>query len=143
MTVARILRNKGVEVITAAPHQTLRDAANILSTRRIGALVVCDPGGKVLGIISERDIVRAVASAGAIALDAPVSSHMTTKVTTTTEDAPIHATMETMTNGRFRHIPVIRDGALVGVVSIGDVVKIHIETIESESRAMRDYIASA
>ncbi len=143
MTVARILRSKGLEVITAAPHQSLRDVASILSTRRIGALVVTDPAGRVLGIISERDVVRAIANAGANALDTPVSSAMTAKVVTTTEDAAINSMMEIMTNGRFRHLPVVRDDKLIGVISIGDVVKNHIEAIESEHRALRDYIASA
>lgn len=143
MTVARILREKGMEVITAAAHQTLRDAAQILANRRIGAVVVSDPAGAPLGILSERDIVRAIAQEGAAALDAPVSSHMTAKIVTTTEDAPIHSTMEAMTEGRFRHLPVLRGDKLVAVISIGDVVKIHIESIENEHRALRDYIASA
>ncbi|MFV0280140.1 MAG: CBS domain-containing protein [Rhodoblastus sp.] len=143
MTVARILAIKGSDVVTIDPHLTLRDAADILSSKRIGAVVVADASGAVLGILSERDIVRAVSASGAIALGDQVGKHMTSKVIVATEDQPIDTTMGVMTESRIRHLPVLRAGKLVGVVSIGDVVKIRLEAIESEHKALRDYIASA
>ena len=143
MTVARILALKGRDVVTAQPHLTLREAADVLARNRIGAVVVSDAASQVLGILSERDIVRAVSSGGADALMDPISRHMTAKVISTTEDESIEETMETMTRSRIRHIPVLRDGKLAGMVSIGDVVKIRLEAIESEHKALREYIASA
>ncbi|MDE2579311.1 MAG: CBS domain-containing protein [Hyphomicrobiales bacterium] len=143
MTVARILAGKGHAIITASPHQTIRDVADTLAKHRIGAVVVCDADGAVLGILSERDIVRAVSAGGGAALSDPVTQHMTKKVVTTGEQASVEETMETMTQGRFRHIPVLRDGKLIGVISIGDVVKVRVESIENEHRALREYIASA
>ena len=143
MTVARILALKGSDVVTAQPHLTLREAADVLVRHRIGAVVVADAARKVLGILSERDIVRAVSAGGGEALNDPVSRHMTAKVITAAEDQSIEETMGVMTESRIRHIPVLRDGRLVGVVSIGDVVKIRLEAIETEHRALREYIASA
>jgi CBS domain-containing protein len=143
MTIARILADKGRNVVTATPHLNLREAADILSRNRIGAVVVCEDGGPVLGILSERDIVRAVSSGGAEALKDPISGHMTTKVISSTEDESIEHAMTVMTQSRIRHLPVVRDGRLAGVVSIGDVVKIRLESIETEHRALREYIASA
>lgn len=143
MTVARILALKGSDVVTAQPHLTLREAADVLVRHRIGAVVVADAARKVLGILSERDIVRAVSAGGGEALSDPVSRHMTAKVITAAEDQSIEETMGVMTESRIRHIPVLRDGRLVGVVSIGDVVKIRLEAIETEHRALREYIASA
>ncbi|MFO1116595.1 MAG: CBS domain-containing protein [Beijerinckiaceae bacterium] len=143
MTVARILAIKGRDVVTAQPHLTLREAADVLARNRIGAVVVSDAAGGVLGILSERDIVRAVSSGGADALTDPVSRHMTAKVISTSEDESIEETMETMTRSRVRHLPVIRDGRLAGMISIGDVVKIRLEAMETEHRAMREYIANA
>lgn len=143
MTVARILAIKGRDVVTAEPHLTLREAADILCRNRIGALVVCDAHGAVLGILSERDIVRAVSAGGGEAMRDQISEHMTSKVISATEDQPIEETMSVMTQSRIRHLPVLRDGRLAGLISIGDVVKIRLEAIESEHRAMREYIASA
>lgn len=143
MTVARILAIKGRDVVTAQPHLTLREAADVLCRNRIGALVVADATRKVLGILSERDIVRAVSAGGGEALKDPVSKHMTSKVITATEDQPIETTMSVMTESRIRHLPVLSDGKLAGVVSIGDVVKIRLEAIETEHKALREYIASA
>ena len=143
MTVARILAIKGRDVVTAQPHLTLREAADVLARNRIGAVVVSDAAGGVLGILSERDIVRAVSSGGADALTDPVSRHMTAKVISTSEDESIEETMETMTRSRVRHLPVIRDGRLAGMISIGDVVKIRLEAMETEHRAMREDIANA
>jgi CBS domain-containing protein len=138
-----ILAAKGREVATTQPHRTLQEVAALLAEKHIGAIIVTGEGGQVLGILSERDIVRAVGTNGAAALSDSVSKHMTSKVTTTTEDAAIEHVMETMTSGRFRHVPVIANDRLIGVVSIGDVVKFRLESIETEHRALRDYIATA
>lgn len=143
MTVARILAEKGDSVVTLPPHRTIDEAIHLLAEKRIGALVVGDAEGRVIGILSERDVMRALASEGASALDHPISHHMTTKVVTCTRRASIEDVMETMTEGRFRHLPVVEEGRLVGVVSIGDVVKRRIATVEAEHQAMRDYITMA
>ena len=143
MSVEQILAGKGRDVVTIAPDRTLADAAECLSARRIGAVVVADGSGSVLGIISERDVVRAVAEAGAEALTAPVSSRMTAKVVTCVPTTSIDDIMGLMTQGKFRHVPVIEGGKLAGIVSIGDVVKQRLADVESEHRAMRDYIATA
>ena len=143
MSVAQILAAKGRDVVTTQPHRTLMEAAELLSSRGIGAVVVTDAGNNVFGILSERDIVRAIGAGGAGALGEAVSRHMTAKVFTVTEDTAIDSVMETMTNGRFRHVPVVANGKLVGLVSIGDVVKFHVNEIENEHRALRDYIATA
>lgn len=143
MSVARILSGKGRSVVTVQPHRSLAEAAQQLVDRHIGALVVADAERAVIGIISERDIVRAVVSQGGSALDNPVSRHMTTKVVTCTPEADLDEVMETMTEGRFRHVPVVEDGRLVGIISIGDAVKQRIATVEAEHRAMRDYITTA
>jgi len=143
MSVASILAEKGRDVQTIQPHRTLAEAARILADRRIGAAVVTGADGAVLGILSERDIVRAVSEAGPEALVEPVSRRMTVKVMTCTEESTIETAMEVMTIGKFRHLPVVQGGRLTGIISIGDVVKRHIEKIEAETRAMRDYIAMA
>ena len=143
MSVAQILSSKGREVVTTQPHRTLMEVVTLLSSKGIGAVVVADAGKNVLGIISERDIMRAIGATGAAALNEAVSRHMTAKVFTVTEDTAIDSGMETMTNGRFRHVPVVSNGQLIGLVSIGDVVKHHINEIETEHRALRDYIATA
>ncbi len=143
MTVARILREKGREVATTQPHRTLQEVAEQLADKGIGAVVVTDASKSVLGILSERDVVRAVASSGAAALMDPVSRHMTSRVTTVEEETSIDEVMETMTNGRFRHLPVVMDNRLVGIVSIGDIVKRHVNALDSERQALREYIASA
>jgi len=111
--------------------------------RGVGAVVVSDASHAVLGIHSERDIVRAIGAGSSSVLEEPVSRYMTAKVTTVNENASIDRVMELMTAGRFRHLPVVEDGRLVGIVSIGDVVKRHVNAIESEQRALRDYIATA
>ena len=143
MTVARILREKGRDVLTTQPHRTLKEAAALLAARGVGAAVVSDAAMSVLGIVSERDIVRAIGNGGASALEEPVSRHMTSKVTTVNENASIDHVMEIMTNGRFRHLPVVENSRLVGIVSIGDVVKRHVNAIDTERQALREYIASA
>ena len=143
MSVALILANKGRDVVTTQPHRTLMEVAQLLGEKGIGAVVVSDANRQVLGILSERDIIRAISRDGAAALEHAVSKHMTAKVFTVAEDASIETVMETMTNGRFRHVPVTADGRLVGLISIGDVVKHHINEIESEHRALREYITTA
>ena len=142
MTVARILSGKGRDVITTQPHRTLREAAQILADKGIGAIVVTSADGSVLGILSERDIVRAIGRAGADGLQDPVSRHMTARVVTATEEASVLSLMGQMTEGRFRHVPIVRMGKLTGLISIGDVVKYRIAEIETEHRAMQDYITT-
>jgi CBS domain-containing protein len=143
MIVNRILSIKGRDVVTIEPNRTLGEAAKLLSERRIGALLVTDARWPVLGILSERDIVRAVSAHGTEALDKPVANFMTEKVVTCTTQTAITDVMEVMTQGKFRHIPVVEDGSLLGIVSIGDVVKLRLEEIEAEAQAIRDYIATA
>ena len=143
MTVARILAEKGREVFTTQPHRTLRYVIELLAARGVGAVVVADASMSVLGILSERDVVRVIAQHGAAALDDQVSRHMTPKVTTVTRDSTIDHVMQTMTEGRFRHLPVVEDGRLIGIVSIGDVVKRHVSALDSERQALREYIATA
>ena len=143
MTVARILREKGRDVLTTQPHRTLKEVVTLLAAKGVGAVVVSDAAMSVLGIISERDVIRAIGAHGAAALDDPVSRHMTPKVITVTESDTVDHVMTTMTNGRFRHVPVVEAGRLAGIVSIGDVVKRHVNELDSERRALRDYIATA
>lgn len=143
MTVARILATKGREVVTTQPHRTLKEAAETLAAHGIGAVVVSDVQGTVHGILSERDIVRAISRGGAKALDDAVSVHMTSRVVMTTEAESVFETMEKMNDGRFRHLPVLKEGKLAGIVSIGDVVRYRLAEMEHEHMAMREYIATA
>jgi CBS domain-containing protein len=142
MNVASILKVKGKSVATARPEDTLESIAQKLASRKIGAIVIVGDGGNVAGIISERDIVRAVAEQGAASLQQPVSNVMTTSVMSCNESSTLEQMMAVMTQGRFRHVPVIEEGALVGIISIGDVVKHHIAEVEMEVTAMRDYLAT-
>ena len=143
MTVKSILSIKGNNVVTIEPSANLAAAARLLAERRIGAIVVSGLDGRVVGILSERDIVRALAEHGGAALEQPVSQVMTRKVASCTEEETIVSIMERMTDGKFRHVPVIEQGRLVGIISIGDVVKHRIGQIEHESAALRDYIRTA
>lgn len=143
MIVDRILSIKGRNVVTIEPDQTLEQAARLLSEKRIGALLVRDAQKPFLGIISERDIVKALSAQGAATLGEPVSRFMTARVTTCTSQTPVNDVMEIMTQGKFRHIPVVEGGSLIGIVSIGDVVKLRLEEIEAEAQAIREYIATA
>ena len=143
MTVARILATKGRDVVTTQPHRTLAEVAEVLVAKNIGAVVVADGQGRVIGILSERDIVRAVAKRGTAVFNDAASVHMTAEVMTTSEDECVHEAMGKMTDGRFRHLPVIRDEKLVGLVSIGDLVKHRLAECEYEHKAMRDYITTA
>ncbi len=142
MNVVTILKQKGDQVTTVTSSSSLLDAARKLATKRIGAVVVSDGDGRVHGILSERDIVRAIAQGGHDALSAPVSDLMTRDVTTCSPTASLDEVMHKMTNGRFRHVPVVDgDGRLTGIISIGDAVKHQIGEITMEAEAMREYIA--
>ncbi|RIY03227.1 CBS domain-containing protein [Aureimonas flava] len=143
MTVRRILESKGRDVVTIEPGTTVTDAVRLLAERRIGVLVVTGPDGDLLGILSERDVVRLVAGGGMDALSGEVAGVMTREVTTAGEETTVDEAMEIMTRRRFRHLPVCEDGRLVGIVSIGDVVKRRIEAAEQEAEEMRSYIHAA
>jgi CBS domain-containing protein len=145
MNVTAILAAKklGGDIISIEPTADLAAAAKLLAQHRIGALLIRGAGGRLAGILSERDIVRALAEHGAAALQLPVGQAMTREVETCGEDETIASIMERMTTGKFRHMPVISNGELAGLVSIGDVVKQRVEEIERESDAMRDYIRTA
>jgi CBS domain-containing protein len=143
MTVSTILTDKGREVVTIEPGASLADAAQLLAEKRIGAALIVGADRCIVGIISERDIVRALAARGAAVLDEPVSRTMTREVETCNESETISSIMERMTAGKFRHVPVIDQGRLAGIVSIGDVVKHRLHEMERESAAMRDYILTA
>ena len=143
MTVAAILSGKGRDVMTISVDTRINDAVQILAERRIGALVVADDRRHILGIVSERDIVRALARFGPAGLEGPAESIMTAKVVTCAETDTINEVMERMTMGRFRHLPVVEDGRLAGIISIGDVVKARIEQVVREAEEMRAYIAMA
>jgi CBS domain-containing protein len=143
MTVQRVLATKGHDILTIQPHRTLAEAAGVLGEKRIGALLVTGAQGELLGILSERDLVRAIGKEGAAALAHAVSKHMTAKVVTTTPAAKLDDVMVLMTQGRFRHVPVMNNGKLAGLISIGDVVKHRVADIEADAKALRDYIAMA
>ena len=143
MTVARILAGKGRDIVTMQPHQTLRDIVDVLAAKHIGALIVADAKGDMLGILSERDVVRAIARHGADALEDPASNYMTTNVVTANEDDSVLGVVTKMSNGRFRHMPVLKDGVLVGIVSVGDAIKYRLAQMEQEHSALREYIATA
>jgi CBS domain-containing protein len=143
MTVSKIVASKGRDVVTSQPHRTLEETAALLAGKGIGAVVVTDASGAIKGILSERDIVKAIAAHGAAALGDPVSKHMTQRVITCVENDLITDVMERMTRGRFRHMPVEEGGRLAGIVSIGDIVKHRLAETEAESQALRDYIQMA
>ncbi|MGD0316743.1 MAG: CBS domain-containing protein [Xanthobacteraceae bacterium] len=143
MTVSVIVANKGREVVSIEPNASLADAVRLLAQKRIGAAVILGADRRLAGIISERDIVRVLAERGAAVLDEPVSRTMTRKVESCNENETVAQIMERMTQGKFRHMPVVDQGQVVGVVSIGDIVKHRLHEMERESTAMRDYIMTA
>lgn len=144
MQVRHILHGKGREVVAITTAATIADAAKLLTDMKIGALVVKDKDGKLCGIISERDLVHAIAEGGAAALSELVGDHMTPAPETCVETDTVEIVMEVMTRGRFRHVPVLDDNnRLCGMISIGDVVKIRIAETVSEAAALRDYISAA
>jgi CBS domain-containing protein len=143
MSVKVMLEEKGHDVVTIAPTASIAEASRLLGERRIGAVVVTRGEGKIAGILSERDIVRVVGAEGASALAMSVEAVMTAKVRTCHENNSINEVMEVMTRGRFRHLPVEKDGRLHGIISIGDVVKRRIEEVEREAEEIKQYIATA
>jgi CBS domain-containing protein len=142
MTVRAVLESKGYNIVIVDPRATVRAAVKLLSERRIGAVLVM-ADGRIAGILSERDIVRVLGERGATILDEKVEEVMTRKVITCRPSDTVAAIMESMTDGKFRHLPVVDDGKVVGLVSIGDVVKRRVMDIEHEQQALRDYIKTA
>jgi CBS domain-containing protein len=148
MTVKAILAHKGNEVVTIGPAATICDAVKVLDLHRIGAVVITDAEKRILGILSERDIVRTLAhnvrvAGGCQLCDEPVETVMTREVATCKQSDTVYELMERMTTGKFRHVPVIDNGRLAGIVSIGDVVKYRLAEMAFESNALRQYIATA
>ena len=143
MQIVQLLRHKGHEVATIDGSRSVRDALALLSERRIGALVVSADGQRIDGILSERDIARGLHEHGAALLAHPVSSVMTAEVHTCPPTASVHDLAQTMTDHRVRHVPVVEDDVLVGIVSIGDVVKARLDELEEERKHMVDYIQTA
>jgi CBS domain-containing protein len=142
MTVRAILDSKGHDVLSVDPDVKLSAAIKILAERKIGAVLVMSDG-RVEGILSERDIVRVLGERGARVLDEPVSAVMTRKVVSCRQSDTVASIMEMMTLGKFRHLPVVEDGKVVGLISIGDIVKRRVNEFESEQEALRDYIKTA
>src|SRR6185295_18525735 len=142
MTVRAILDSKGHDVLSVEPEAKLSAAIKLLGERKIGAVLVMN-ASRLEGILSERDIVRVLGERGARVLDEPVSSVMTRKVVSCRQSDTVAGIMEMMTLGKFRHLPVIEEGAVVGLISIGDVVKWRVREFENEQEALRDYIKTA
>jgi CBS domain-containing protein len=142
LNIGQILKSKPHGVSTARPDDSLQEIATRLAQRRIGAMIIVGDAGKVAGIISERDIIRLIAEHGTKALSMKASEGMTRDVVSCSRSSTLEEIMNAMTAGRFRHLPVIEDGALVGIVSIGDVVKYHTAEVELEVTAMRGYLAT-
>lgn len=142
MQVSVLLLAKGSTVVTVGPDASTVDVVATLAHHRIGAVVVSADGRRIDGVLSERDVVRALAQHGAAALDEPVSRWMTSEVVTCQADTTVEELMTTMTERRIRHVPVVVNGALAGVVSIGDVVKDRISALEQETEILHQYIAN-
>ena len=143
MQIAQLLRRKGQEVATVERDATVATALGLLAERGIGALVVSSDGRAIEGIVTERDVVRALPEHGAALLDEPVSAVMTPDVRTCVPTASVHDLARTMTDHRIRHVPVVEDGRMVGIVSIGDVVKARLDELEQERAQLVDYIQTA
>lgn len=143
MFVHQILSNKGGDIVTIAPSAKLDDVAKLISEKRIGAVVVLDDSAHIAGILSERDITRGLAEHGADVLTMSADQIMTANVVTCQPDDGVDRLMEKMTTGRFRHLPVVEKGKMVGIVSIGDIVKSRLEQLEAEASQLQDYIAGA
>jgi CBS domain-containing protein len=141
--IAQLLRRKGQEVATVDRDATVATALGLLAERGIGALVVSPDGRAIDGIVTERDVVRALPERGAALLDDPVSAVMTAEVRTCVPTASVHDLARTMTDHRIRHVPVVEDGRMVGIVSIGDVVKARLDELEEERAQLVDYIQTA
>lgn len=142
MNVMTILKNKGSEVFTKGPDATLNEITHMLNRHKIGSIVIVEEDGTVCGIVSERDIIAAIARKGGQVLGEPVRECMTRDVFTCSRDDTLEQLMAEMTTHRFRHLPVVENGKLMGLVSIGDVVKQRISEAEMEAAALRDYIAT-
>ncbi|WP_069160991.1 CBS domain-containing protein [Nocardia altamirensis] len=140
MRIAEILRRKGSDVATIAPDTTVRSLLGTLAEHNIGAVVVSPDGDGIVGIISERDVVRSLHARGAELLDTPVAEIMTTDVRTCAPDDPVDGLRKTMTEHRIRHLPVVHQGRLVGIVSIGDVVKTAISELATERQHLVEYL---
>lgn len=142
MTIARLLKSRDGEIISVSRGTPVSEAVTLLASRRIGAVPVID-GHAIIGIMSERDVIYHLSSDGAQILDWPVEKVMTSPVHTVEPESTLIGALALMTRRRVRHLPVVLDGRMVGLVSIGDLVKARIDNIESEARAMREYIQSA
>jgi CBS domain-containing protein len=143
MRISDVLRTKGTQVVTVTPDTTVRQLLAVLAEHRIGAVIVSGDGQTVEGIASERDIVRALASRGAAVMSEPVTAIFTAEVRTVTPETSVEEVMRLMTELRVRHAPVLVDGALAGIVSIGDVVKNRMDELETERTALSEYITSS
>lgn len=143
MFVRQILSGKGRDIVTTGPSVKLADVAKLISEKRIGAVVVLDDDAHIAGILSERDITRGLADHGAEVLTMSADQVMTANVVTCHPDDGVDKLMEKMTTGRFRHLPVVEKGKMIGIVSIGDIVKCRLEELESEASMLQDYIAGA
>ena len=143
MTIGSILAQKGRSVTTIQPSRTLRDLIDVLVAKHIGAVIIADADGSMHGIISERDVVRAIAKHGCDALDDLVTDYMTRDVVTTSEAETVISAVQKMSKGRFRHMPVVEDGRIAGMISTGDAIKYRLEQMEQEQSALREYIATA
>ena len=143
MTVKSILSGKGIDIVSIEPTASLEAAIKKLTEHRIGALLVLGPDHRLIGILSERDIVRVLAEQGAEVLRKPLANVMTRKVFTCGPTETVGMIMERMTTGKFRHVPVVEQDQVVGIISIGDVVKHRLHEMEQESAALRDYIQTA
>lgn len=142
MNVARMLKDKGRNVVTVKPDTPLSDIISLLAKHKIGGIVVCDDDLYVQGIITERDFIRILAGKGTAALSEAVKLHMTKDVHTCTIHDNVDWLMEVMTQHRFRHLPVVENNRLTGIISIGDVVKMRLAIAELETSSMRQYIAT-
>jgi len=142
LQVSVLLQGKGSDVVTVAPEMSTAEVVAALAEHHIGAVVVSTDGRTIVGVLSERDVVRALATDGPAALDRPASAWMTTEVVSCRPDSTVEELMSTMTQRRIRHVPVVVDGNLVGLVSIGDVVKDRISGLEQEKQVLHDYIAN-
>ncbi|PTS90336.1 MULTISPECIES: CBS domain-containing protein [unclassified Caulobacter] len=142
MLVSQILKDKGDLVFTASPQETVGAAAALLHSRRVGAMVIVDADEAVVGILSERDIVRVIAREGASALTKPITACMSSEVIFAHPEESVDALLERMSDRRIRHLPVVRGGRLAGIISIGDLVKYKIDEAQAEADGLKAYISA-
>ncbi len=143
MFIRQILSAKGDSVVSTRPDALMAEVVDMMQSQRIGAVVVLDGDGRLCGIISERDVTGGLAKHRAGMLELQVEQLMTAKVVTCAPGDSVHEVMQMMTSGRFRHLPVLEDGRMIGIISIGDVVKSRLQELEAESNQLQDYIAGA